>query len=131
MTTNFTQGIHHLGMTVLDIDLAEWFFIDQLGFEPSGGKPDYPAKFVRDASVMLTLWQVKGSSSVREFDRHKNIGMHHFALKVTEAISLDELHLRLDKAGIEIEFSPEPLGSSGLNHMMCYVPGGPRLELLA
>jgi len=27
MSTNFTQGIPHLGMTVRDVDLAESFFI--------------------------------------------------------------------------------------------------------
>ena len=131
MSVNVTQGIHHLGLTVRDVDLAESFFVEQLGFEKSGGNPDYPAKFVRDSNVMLTLWQVKDQSNVNEFNRHENIGMHHFALKVSDAISLSDLHTRLEQAGIEIEFAPEPLGQSGLHHMMCYIPGGPRLELLA
>ncbi len=131
MSIHFTQGIHHLGMTVRDVDLAESFFIDLLGFEKSGGKPEYPAKFVRDSNVMLTLWQAKDQSNINEFDRTKNIGMHHFALNVSKAISLDDLYIKLKDANIDIEFSPEPLGESGLNHMMCYVPGGPRLELLA
>ena len=127
----FTQGVHHLGITVSDVDQAEAFFVDHLGFEKAGGKPEYPAKFVRDSNIKLTLWQVKDQSNIKEFDRHKNIGMHHFALKLSEVISLDDMYTRLKTAGIEIEFAPQPLGDSGLIHMMCYIPGGPRLELLA
>ena len=55
----FTQGVHHLGITVSDVDQAEAFFVDHLGFEKAGGKPEYPAKFVRDSNIKLTLWQVK------------------------------------------------------------------------
>ena len=126
-----TQGLHHLGITVGDVELAESFFVNQLGFEKAGGKPEYPARFVRDDTIKLTLWQVKDQNDYSKFNRHKNIGMHHFALKLSENTSIDEIHTRLNKAGIEIEFAPEPLGDSGLRHMMCYIPKGPRLELLA
>ena len=51
-----TLGIHHLGLSVPDIKQTAAFFIDQLHFKQVGEKPDYPAIFVSDGTVMLTLW---------------------------------------------------------------------------
>jgi catechol 2,3-dioxygenase-like lactoylglutathione lyase family enzyme len=48
MTTNLTRGIHHVGLTVPDLDEARAFFCGLLGFEEVGGVPDYPSIFVSD-----------------------------------------------------------------------------------
>jgi hypothetical protein len=32
---------------------------------------------------------------------------------------------------VKIEFAPEPLGGGPTRHMMCAIPGGIRLELIA
>ncbi len=52
-----TQGIHHAGLTVPDLAATRTFFEEVLGFEARGEKPDYPAVFLSDGSVMITLWQ--------------------------------------------------------------------------
>lgn len=127
-----TKGIHHLGLTVADIQETSAFFCDHLGFEIVGEKPDYPALFISDGFIMLTLWQVNRSDQAVLFDRRNNIGLHHFALRVENLNALDSLHSRLQKLrGVCIEFSPEPLGHSGARHMMCSIPGGIRVEFIA
>ena len=131
-TTIGTSGIHHLGLTIPDIKKTAAFFTEQLNFKVVGEKPDYPAIFVSDGTVMLTLWQIKDADNLTEFDRTKNVGLHHFALKVN---SIDQLHtlyqnlLKLDD--VDIEFAPEALGDSPFVHMMCTIPGGIRLELIS
>ena len=54
-----TQGIHHAGLTVPDLSAAQRFFTEGLGFETVGEVPDYPAAFVSDGAVMITLWQAE------------------------------------------------------------------------
>ena len=129
MAENLTQGVDHVGLTVSDLEQACGFFIDLLGFEKVGEKRDYPAVFVSDGKVMITLWQVKNTRSYRRFSRHDTVGLHHLAIKVNDEDHLNVLYKRLEDEKIEIEFSPEPRGQSGKLHMMCMIPSGPRLEI--
>ena len=126
-----TQGLHHLGLTVPDVLEAGFFFIDALGFEQVGEVPEYPAKFVSDGTTMITLWRAEAPATAVAFDRRKNIGLHHLALRVDPDVLntiADEFEQRGD---VDIEFRPCPLGESGLRHMMCRIPGNIRLELIA
>ncbi|MGB3623495.1 VOC family protein [Ketobacter sp. MCCC 1A13808] len=126
-----TQGLHHLGLTVKDVIETSTFFCEQLNFKVVGEKPDYPAIFVSDGTIMLTLWQAKGDSPTVPFDRHCNIGLHHFALKVANKQSLELLNNQLENhEGVNIEFKPEPLGQTNTLHMMCTIPGGIRIEFI-
>jgi catechol 2,3-dioxygenase-like lactoylglutathione lyase family enzyme len=127
-----TTGAHHIGLTVPDLMATRNFFVDTLGFRQVGERPDYPAIFVSDGSIMLTLWQTVDPEKATPFDRKNNIGLHHFALKVENLEALNALHQTLlSTTGVEIEFAPEPLGSGPIQHMMCYIPGGIRLEFIA
>ena len=66
------------------------------------------------------------------FDRKNVIGLHHLALKVADADVLESLRHKLSATdGVEIEFAPEPLGDGPARHMMCTIPGGIRMELIA
>ena len=125
-----TNGIHHLGLTVPNLAQAREFFVDALGFSQVGEKPNYPAVFVSDGAVMITLWQANEGATA--FDRHTNIGLHHFALEVPGHEALEALHeafaLRED---VVVEFAPEPLGTAGARHLMSRIPGNIRLELIA
>jgi hypothetical protein len=77
-----------------------------LGFEQVGEKPDYPAIFVSDGSVMITLWQVQDPQRVAPFDHKTVVGLHHLALE-TSAAGLDEFHGTLRRtAGVDIEYPP-------------------------
>jgi catechol 2,3-dioxygenase-like lactoylglutathione lyase family enzyme len=129
---SLTQGVHHLGLTVSDLERTRDFFVEVLRFEQIGEVPDYPAVFLSDGSVMLTLWQAEEPASAAPFDRKRVVGLHHFALQVADAAALEALHKRLgEHSDVEIEFAPEPLGGGPTRHMMCAIPGGIRLELIA
>lgn len=127
-----TQGAHHIGLTVPSIDAARDFFVSVLEFKQVGEKPDYPAYFVSDGTTLITLWQAVDPASATPFDRKNNLGLHHFALKVNGLDMLNSLYQTLTTTeGVEIEFAPEPLGNGPTHHMMFYIPGGIRMELIA
>jgi len=110
MSTSVTQGIHHVGLTVTDLDASYSFFTDLLGWEKVGAKSDYPAVFVSDGSVMVTLWQAKEPSKARSFDKNHNIGLHHLAIRVASLEKLETIFHKLDGTeNVDIEFAPEPL----------------------
>lgn len=127
-----TQGAHHIGLTVPNLAAAVSFFVDVLEFRKVGEMPDYPAAFVSDGTVMMTLWQASNPKSAVPFDRKNNIGLHHFALRVNNLETLQSLHKILEStADVEIEFAPEPMGEGPTQHMIFYMPGGIRMELIA
>ncbi len=130
--TAITRGAHHIGLTVPDLPKARGFFVDTLGFSQVGEVPDYPAVFLTDGSIMITLWQAENPASAVPFDRKNVIGLHHLALNVDGADALDAVHDKLKASdGVDVEFAPEPLGGGPTRHMMCAIPGGIRVEFIA
>lgn len=126
-----TTGIDHLGLTVSDLELTRHFFVDCLGWKVVGGNPAYPAVFVADGYNRLTLWQVDKSDGYVAFDRRKNVGLHHVALKVADVATLETLYARVSKwPGVVVEFAPEPAGSSPRIHCMVREPSGVRVEFI-
>lgn len=123
-----TKGVHHVGLTVSDLEASARFFTELLGWQEVR-RTDYPAIFVRDELVMLTLWSAQVYPS-REFDKDANIGLHHLALQVDTMSELDALHKKLLDSGVEFEFSPEFLRDGPARHMMCYEPSGMRVEFI-
>jgi len=127
-----TEGLHHVGLTVKDLERSKKFFTETLGYQQVGEIPDYPAVFLSDDSVMVTLWQVENPEKAVLFDRHHNIGLHHLAIRVKSDEVLDSLHKTLSETdGVTVEFAPEPLMGGPTRHMMCTEPGGNRLEFIA
>jgi catechol 2,3-dioxygenase-like lactoylglutathione lyase family enzyme len=127
--TALTAGVDHIGLTVADLTKSLAFFIDCLGWTKFGEKPDYPAAFVTDGEIRLTLWQVSDPSSFADFDRHNNIGLHHLALKARSQEDLDTLFARVREwPDISVEFSPEFSGPGPKVHCMIREPGGCRVE---
>jgi catechol 2,3-dioxygenase-like lactoylglutathione lyase family enzyme len=126
-----TNGVHHIGLTVPDLGNTRTFFLETLGFEQIGEVPDYPAAFLSDGNIMITLWQASDPARAVPFERKNVIGLHHLALTV-DTDALDVLCERLkDTEDVSIEFEPEPLGELPARHMMCNIPGGIRMEFLA
>jgi catechol 2,3-dioxygenase-like lactoylglutathione lyase family enzyme len=124
-----TGGIDHVGLTVLDLETTKRFFCDCLGWAVVGGNPNYPAAFVSDGHVVLTLWQVQNPDECARFDRKSNLGLHHIAIKVP---SMDDLQALFDRVaawpGVKVEFAPELLGQGPKTHFMMSEPGGIRIE---
>lgn len=130
MTNALTCGAHHVGLAVPDLDAASGFFCDALGFTVAGERPDYPARFVSDGTILLTLWQVADPAHAKTFDRRANIGLHHLALGVADDDALDTAFGRVSgHPGVAIEFAPEPIRPGAkTRHFICAMPGGIRIE---
>lgn len=122
-----THGAHHIGLTVSKLEESAAFFTQILGWKEVHRKPDYPAIFVSDGNIMLTLWAAKSPSPV-PFNRNSNIGLHHLALAVNSEQALNAIYQTLVDHTIDIEFAPEAVGSSEAKHLMCTEPSGIRLE---
>jgi catechol 2,3-dioxygenase-like lactoylglutathione lyase family enzyme len=123
-----TIGIDHVGLTARNLDATRDFFVQCLGWKIVGEKPDYPAVFVSDGSLLVTLWQAKEDPPAG-FDRRKNIGLHHIALRAANEAAFGEILERVSTwPGVTMEFPPELLGAGPKRHMMIYEPGGIRIE---
>ena len=129
-TEPLTLGVHHVGLAVPDLDAAQRFFCDVLGWRVVGEVPDYPAVFVGDGTTMLTLWRVADPAGAVAFDRRRNVGLHHLALAVADAAALATVHAKVALVpGVTIEFAPEPVRpGSPTHHFICTMPGGVRIE---
>ncbi|MFM0325975.1 VOC family protein [Caballeronia glebae] len=124
-----TSGIDHVGLTVRNLDATRDFFVQCLGWQIVGERSEYPAVFVSDGKLLVTLWQVKDESAPIAFDRRKNIGLHHLALRAADEAALATILERVSTwPGVTVEFVPELLGTGPKRHMMIYEPGGIRIE---
>jgi catechol-2,3-dioxygenase len=129
MTIPKTQGTHHIGLTVSKLEESASFFNSLFGRKEVKRKTDYPAIFVSDGTIILTLWAIKDDRP-NEFDRKKNIGLHHLALQVASENDLMEIYQHLLKKEVKIEFAPELVGIGPAKHMMCYEPSGIHIEFI-
>lgn len=122
-----TSGYHHAGLTVRDLDASLKFF-EAIGFNKVGGDPSYPAYFLLDANyTLLTLYQA--DKDAVSFDRRKNIGLHHLAIKVptVEAVTAAyEAVIKVD--GVKSDFAPCQLEGFPITHAMVFEPSGIRIE---
>jgi len=122
-----TNGVHHIGLTVSKLEESAEFFTKLLGWEEVKRRDDYPAIFVKDDSLTITLWKTQTEEPV-EFDRKTNAGLHHLALRVNSQEAMYQLLNVLKENQIEIEFEPTLRGEGPSMHMMCYEPSGIRVE---
>ena len=129
MTNPITKGAHHIGLTVSKLEESASFFISMLGWKEVRRNVEYPAIFVSDGNIMVTLWKNKDEPPA-SFDKNRNIGLHHVAFMVASENDLEIAYEKLKKHGIEIEFAPELLRQGPAKHMMCYEPSGIRVELI-
>jgi catechol 2,3-dioxygenase-like lactoylglutathione lyase family enzyme len=133
MNEAITQGVHHVGLAVPDLDAAVDFFTRALGWTLIGRNDGYPSAFVSDGTVMVTLWRVADPDTATPFDRRENVGLHHLALAVADEAAL---HAAFDRVrahpGVVIEFAPGPIRpGAAQRHFLCAMPGGLRLEFTA
>jgi len=128
-----TAGVHHVGLSVSRLEESARFFTDLLGWQEVRRDDSYPAIFVSDGTVMLSLWatsQASSEQSENRFNKDTNIGLHHLALQVDSKDTLHEIYRRLLDQAVHIEFAPELLRDGPAQHMMSYEPSGIRLEFI-
>lgn len=129
MNTPITSGIHHLGLTVSKLEESAKFFTSILGWKEVRRNDEYPAIFVSDGKIMVTLWAMKEQPAVGR-DKNRNDGLHHVAFRVGSESDLNAVYERLSSHGVKVEFAPEPVRQGPAKHMMCYDPSGVRVELI-
>jgi catechol 2,3-dioxygenase-like lactoylglutathione lyase family enzyme len=129
MNTPITSGTHHIGLTVSRLEESAAFFTSLLGWKEVRRNHEYPAIYVSDGKIMLTLWAVK-EHPAGDFNKNKNVGLHHLAFQVASENDLNHLHEKLASQGAKIEFGPEQAGQGPARHMMCYEPSGIRVEFI-
>ena len=128
MSNPLTAGVHHVGLTVGDLDASVAFF-EALGFGQVGGRPDYPSVFVSDGTVMLTLWKAKAAAPVA-FDRAANIGLHHLCLRmVSDQAVQTAFEVATAQPGVKVDFAPMPVANGNGTYAMVFEPSGNRIEL--
>lgn len=130
MTDKLTCGVHHVGLTVPDLDQARAFFCGVLGFDEVGGVPAYPSIFLSDGKILLTLWRAADPLTARAFDRRANIGLHHLSLAVADDAALEAVWERVsDHPEIVVDSAPGPISpGSATRHFLVFIPGGIRIE---
>jgi len=129
MKNTLTDGPHHIGLTVSNLEKSADFFVELLGWEEVKRNEEYPSIFVSDGQIMITLWAVKDSPEIA-FNRRANVGLHHLALQVSSEEALNKIHQQLTEKHMDIEFAPELLGNGPAKHMMCFDPSGIRVEFI-
>lgn len=128
MNTPVTKGCHHIGLTVSKLEESAHFFTTILGWQEVKRDLAYPAIFVSDGVTMVTLWETQ--TLPNPFNKNQNVGLHHVAFTVDSEQHLSQLHSKLQKEKIRIEFEPEFLRNGPAKHMMCYEPSGIRVEFI-
>lgn len=123
-----TMGCHHIGLSVSKLEDSAAFFTETLGWQEVRRDDDYPAIFVSDGHIMLTLWRSKLMQPPM-FDKN-HIGLHHIALTVASEETLNACYERIKDMHHKIEFRPETLRDGPAKHMICYEPSGIRVELI-
>ncbi len=124
---SLTHGVQHIGLAVSNLEESAAFFTGLLGWEEVKRREDYPAIFVKDGAMTLTLWKTQTEEPV-QFNRKNNVGLHHLALRVKTKEGLYQILEVLKANQVDIEFEPTLLREGPSMHMMCYEPSGIRIE---
>ena len=124
-----TTGFNHVGLTVSSLEQSTDFFTKTLGWTLKGRDDEYPASFLSDGEMFLTLWQVKNPDKAVTFNRKNNVGLHHLALSVASFEDLETIYQKVKMVkGVVIEFAPELAYGGPTKHMMIREPSGNRIE---
>ena len=123
------KGVHHLGLSVSDLEATRWFFCELLNWKEVKRDPSYPAIYVANDTIMFTLWQCEEGAN--EFNRRRNVGLHHVALEVDSEQELNDLYEKFQQVdNVAIEFGPTLVRDGPAKRIMCYEPSGNRIEFI-
>jgi glyoxylase I family protein len=108
MTGSMIIGIHHLGLTVADVERSAQWYESVLGFAPVGGLGDATTErrkiFLRHPGFDIRLGLVEhGASSEGRFDETRT-GLDHLAFEVASRDDLERWARRLDE--LDVAYSP-------------------------
>lgn len=123
-----TAGVHHLGLTVTNIERSKQFYQDLFGWKELGADPKMGYAFLTDGKTMITLWQ----QSQEAYDK-AHAGLHHFALAVGSSDDLVRAEQVLRKKGVRIHYDRIVPAMEGAkeSELYFYDPDGIRVELFS
>ena len=114
--TSTTCGVDHVGLSVRGLESSRRFFCDCLGWRVVGERAEYPAVFVSDSQLIVTLWRVEAPDQAVAFDRRTNVGLHHLALAVADRAGLMRVRTRCQSSWRRWGICPELSGKGPKIH---------------
>ena len=98
------SGIHHLGLTVRNVDASAAWYIDVLGFRRVGEfeSPDRARRkvFLRHDGLQTRLGLTQNRDGGQEVFDETRVGLDHLAFAVADRAELDAWSTRLAAAGV-------------------------------
>jgi glyoxylase I family protein len=98
------SGIHHLGLTVRDVDASAAWYMEVLGFRQAGEfrSPDGARRkvFLRHDGLRARLGLTQHREGGREVFDETHVGLDHLAFAVADGAELDAWAARLADAGV-------------------------------
>jgi catechol 2,3-dioxygenase-like lactoylglutathione lyase family enzyme len=137
-----SRGIHHVDLTVADVERSLAFYLDllgPLGWEESARYASYRGTeevvYLTDA---VTGFRESGTGfsmlGIRPADggahRYYGVGIEHFAIEVDRREEVDEAHARCLASGANVHFPPEEDSDvPGYYAFFAFDPDGIRVEV--
>jgi catechol 2,3-dioxygenase-like lactoylglutathione lyase family enzyme len=122
-----SAGYHHVGLAVSNLDASIKFF-ETIGFKKIVEDPAYPEVHLLDSnSTLISLF--KTDDDAKPFDRRKNVGLHHLAIKMPSSEAVTEAYEAVMKIpGVKSDFEPRDQKGAPIRHAMVFEPSGTRIE---
>jgi glyoxylase I family protein len=129
------EGLHHLGLTVSDVEISARWYEDVLGFTRSGEFQSSDGVrrkvFLLHPGLGLRLGLVEhAGSSKQPFDETVN-GLDHLAFKVPGRVELEQWVERLTRANVHFSPIADSLTIPGAAVIVLRDPDNIQLELFA
>ena len=126
------QDLHHLGLTVRDVEASARWYEQVLGFQRAGGyeSPDGARRkvFLRHPGLRIRLGLTEHRHGGDDRFDETRIGLDHLAFRVASKAELDDAAKHLDDIGIE----HEPIKDIGPSYILEFRdPDNIALELTA
>lgn len=125
-----TGGVHHLRLTVTDVERARQFYTDVLGFQVFAEIP--PGVLLTNGTILLGLGPPPHPEQAIATDRFSEdrVGLDHLSFSVNERADLERAVQLFDERGVP-HGEITDMASLGLSMLFFRDPDNVQLELTA
>ena len=128
-------SVHHLGLTVRDVERSAGWYVTVLGFERAGSfeAPDGARRkvFLRHDGLSLRLGLTQHRDGANGHFEETMIGLDHLAFGVASRAELDAWAARLDERGVPHSPVADANSIDGASVLVFRDPDNIQLELFA